>query len=111
MIGVMVLYVTLNIAYACVLPVDQMASSRLVAADVAERFFHDGGRWIALVVMVSTLGAANGCVLASARVYFSMARRNVFPALLGRAHPRFHTPAASLVVQAVWSILLLFSGT
>jgi APA family basic amino acid/polyamine antiporter len=40
-----------------------------------------------------------------------MARRNVFPALLGRAHPRFHTPAASLVVQAVWSVLLLFSGT
>src|SRR2546422_4644334 len=33
-------------------------------------------------------------------VYFSMARRNVFPALLGTAHPRFHTPAASLFVQA-----------
>ena len=30
---------------------------------------------------------------------------------IGRVHPRFHTPAASLVVQGVWSILLLFSGT
>ena len=35
----------------------------------------------------------------------------MFPALLGQAHPRFHTPGASLVVQAGWSILLLFSGT
>ena len=35
----------------------------------------------------------------------------MFPAFLGRAHPRFHTPAASLVLQAGWSILLLFSGT
>ena len=35
----------------------------------------------------------------------------MFPAVLGRAHPRFHTPAASLLVQAAWSILLLFSGT
>jgi APA family basic amino acid/polyamine antiporter len=111
MSAVMAIYVTMNVAYAWVLPVEEMAKSRLVAADVAEKFFPGGNRWIALVVMISTLGAANGCVLASARVYFSMARRNVFPALLGRAHPRFHTPAASLVVQAVWSVLLLFSGT
>jgi len=40
-----------------------------------------------------------------------MARRNVFPQFLGQAHRRFHTPAASLVVQGVWSALLLFSGT
>jgi APA family basic amino acid/polyamine antiporter len=111
MTAVMAIYVTMNIAYAWVLPIDEMAQSKLVAADVAGKFFANGERCIALVVMISTLGAANGCVLASARVYFSMARRNVFPALLGRAHPRFHTPAASLVVQGVWSVLLLFSGT
>jgi APA family basic amino acid/polyamine antiporter len=40
-----------------------------------------------------------------------MAQRNVFPAFIGRTHPRFHTPAASLVVQGIWSVLLLFSGT
>jgi APA family basic amino acid/polyamine antiporter len=40
-----------------------------------------------------------------------MARMNVFPRRLGNVHPRFHTPAASLVVQGVWSALLLFSGT
>jgi basic amino acid/polyamine antiporter, APA family len=61
--------------------------------------------------MISTFGACNACILASARVYFSMARHNVFPRFLGVAHPRFHTPGASLIVQGVWSIALLFSGT
>lgn len=108
---VMAIYVLLNMAYAYVLPVDQMAQSKLVAADVAERCIRGGGHWIALVVMISTFGAANAIILASARVYFSMARRNVFPRLLGVAHPRFHTPAASLVVQGGWSMVLVFTGT
>ncbi len=111
MTAAIAIYVAMNLAYAWVLPVDIMARSKLVAADVAERCFAGGGRWIALVVMVSTFGATNAIILASARVYFSMARRNVFPRFLGVAHPRFHTPAASLVAQGVWSILLLLSGT
>jgi APA family basic amino acid/polyamine antiporter len=78
---------------------------------VAEKFFQGGGKWIAVAIMISTFGAANSNILSAARVYFSMARRNVFPGILGMAHPRFHTPASSLLVQAVWSIMLLFSGT
>jgi APA family basic amino acid/polyamine antiporter len=104
-------YLLMNVAYAYVLPIDQMARSKLVAADVAEKCFAGGGRWIAAAVMISTFGTANSIILASARVYFSMARLNVFPRRLGHVHPRFHTPAASLVVQGIWSALLLFSGT
>ena len=61
--------------------------------------------------MVSTFGTVNATILATARLYFSMARMNYFPRALGNVHPRFHTPAASLVVQGIWSVLLLFSGT
>ena len=111
MLIVTVIYMLINLAYAYVLPVDIMAKSKLVAADVAEKCFHGGGRWIAAAVMISTFGTANATILASARVYFSMSRRNVFPRFLGTAHPTFHTPAWSLVVQGVWSVLLLFSGT
>jgi APA family basic amino acid/polyamine antiporter len=111
MVIVTIIYVLMNVAYLYVLPVDEMAKSKLVAADVAEKCFAGGGRWIAVAVMISTLGAANAIILASARVYYSMAHRNVFPQFLGRVHPRFHTPAASLVVQGIWSVLLLFSGT
>src|ERR1041385_2375765 len=102
------LYLLMSAIYAYVLPIDEMARSKLVAADVAERCFAGGGRWIAVAVMLSTFGAANALLLTSARVYFSMSGDGMFPVFLGRAHPRFHTPGASLLLQAGWSILLLF---
>jgi APA family basic amino acid/polyamine antiporter len=105
------IYVLMNVAYCWVLPIDVMAQSKLVAADVAEHVFNGGGKWVAVIVMISTFGANNGVILTSARVYFAMAQRNVFPALIGRVHPRFHTPAASLIAQGAWGIVLVFSGT
>jgi len=111
MLAVTAVYLLINVAYAYVLPIDQMAQSKLVAADVAERCFAGGGRWIAAAVMVSTFGTANATILATARLYYSMARADYFPRPLARVHPRFHTPAASLVAQGIWSALLLFSGT
>src|SRR5437773_2530517 len=105
------LYLLMSTVYSFVLPIDEMARSKLEAADVAERCVAGGGRWIAAAVMLSTFGAANAVVLTSARVYFSMAQRATLPAFLGRTHPSFRTPGASLIVQALWSILLLFSGT
>lgn len=108
---VLAVYILTNLAYIYVLPIDVMASSKLVASDVAEHVVAGGGALIAAAVMVSTFGAVNGTILASARVYFSMARHNVFPRFLGVAHPRFHTPGASLIVQCIWSVLLLLSGT
>jgi APA family basic amino acid/polyamine antiporter len=111
MLVVTVFYVLMNVAYFWVLPVEEMAKSKLVAADVAEKCLAGGGRWIAAAVMISTFGAANAMILANARVFFRMAQQRVFPGPLGRVHPRFHTPGASLVAQGVWSTLLLFSGT
>ncbi|MBL7988942.1 MAG: amino acid permease [Chlorobi bacterium] len=108
---VITIYILINLAYLYVLPMQEMAGSELVAADVASKFFEGGDKWIAAAVMISTFGTTNGTILASARVYFSMARQNVFPRFLGNAHPRFHTPAASLVVQCFWSVMLLFSGS
>jgi len=70
MLIVTAIYMLMNIAYAYVLPIDVMAKSKLVAADVAEKCFAGGGRWIALGVMISTFGTANATILASARVYF-----------------------------------------
>jgi APA family basic amino acid/polyamine antiporter len=105
------IYLSMYLAYAYVMPVDEMAKSKLVAADVAEKCLPGGGKWISLAIMLSTFGACNATVLTTARIFFSMARRDVFPKFLGVAHPKFHTPAASLVVQCVWSIALLFTGT
>lgn len=108
---VTLIYLLMNAAYSFVMPIDDMAQSKLVAANVAELCVPGGGRWIALAVMLSTFGAANAIILTSARVYFAMARRGMAPGFLGRVHPRFNTPAAALVVQGSWAVVLLFSGT
>jgi APA family basic amino acid/polyamine antiporter len=111
MLIVMLIYVTMSAAYCWILPADVMAGSKLVAADAAEKAFSGGGRWIALLVMISTFGANNAVVLASARVYYSMAERSVFPKRLATVHPKYHTPSTSLIAQCVWGVVLVFSGT
>ena len=108
---IIVTYLLVNLAYTHVMPMHEMAKSTLVASDVADRLFANGGLWVAALVAISTFGTVNGTVLASARVYFSMARRRMFPGVVGRVHERYRTPAVALGIQAVWSIMLLFSGT
>jgi basic amino acid/polyamine antiporter, APA family len=105
------LYLVMSAVYSYALPIDEMMRSKLVAADVAERCFAGGGKFIALAVMLSTFGAANAVILTSARVYYQMGQDNVAPGFLGRVHNRYRTPGPSLLVQGVWSVALLFSGT
>jgi basic amino acid/polyamine antiporter, APA family len=104
-------YLLLNVAYGWVLPIEEMAKSKLVAADVAERIHAGGAQWIAALVMISTFGANNAVVLASARIYFSMGRHGTMPTALGRVQPRFHTPSAALLLQGIWGVALIFTGT
>jgi len=107
MLIVTAIYLLMNLAYAYVLPIDAMAQSKLVAADVAEKCFAGGARWIAVAVMISTLGATNfHHTHECPSPIFPCRGQNVFPRFIGNAHPRFHTPGASLLVQGVWSVLL-----
>ena len=48
---------------------------------------------------------------AGPRVYFAMARDGAFLPAAARVHPRYRTPAIAIVAQAVWSALLVLSGT
>jgi basic amino acid/polyamine antiporter, APA family len=108
---VIAIYLLVNAAYVWVLPANVMAQSKLVAADAAQHMFKGGSRFIAVLVMISTFGAMNAVILASSRVYFSMARNNALPHPLAHSHPKFNTPSVSLGVQAAWAVILIFSGT
>src|SRR5438034_1342269 len=61
--------------------------------------------------MISTFGCNNGLILSGARVYYAMARDDLFFQSAGVLHPEYKTPAVALVVQAVWTSLLCLSGT
>src|SRR6266852_1319232 len=70
-----------------------------------------GLKLMAAAIMISTFGCNNGLILSGARVYYAMARDDLFFKSAGALHPRYKTPAAALVVQAVWTGLLCLSGT
>lgn len=109
---VIVIYLLINVAYLYILPIDEIVNSKLVASDAASKFLGVyGGGFIAAAVMISTFGTSNGTIMVSARVYYAMSRKKVFFDIYGRSHPKFHTPANSLFFQAVWTSVLVLSGT
>jgi len=106
------IYIVINLAYMYVLPVGEMAKSSLVARDVALRSMGEfGASFVAAAVMISTFGTSNGTIMVSSRVYFAMARQNMFFRNIGKVSKSRKTPANALLLQAVWTCLLVLSGT
>lgn len=109
---VVIIYMLINVAYLYVLPIEKMAESPLVAATAAEYVFGSNGAiLISIAVIISTFGALNGNILATARVCFAMARNNMFIQSLGKIHPKYATPHTSLAAQGLWSCVLVLTGT
>jgi APA family basic amino acid/polyamine antiporter len=65
---------------------------------------------MAAAIMISTFGCVNGLILAGARLYYAMARDGLFFGSVGRLNAN-SVPAAGLILQGVWSVLLVFSGS
>ena len=111
-IVVIIIYAVTNLAYLYVLPIDEIAKSNLVAADVMEKVFSGyGGAIISLCVMISTFGTVNGTSMTTARVYFAMAKDKLFFSGFSNVHPNYKTPGRSLMIQGVWASLLTLTGT
>lgn len=114
---VVVLYALANVAYLSVLPADVIATTwtegrpPVGAAAMQQMFGQPGLVIMAAAIMISTFGCNNGLILSGARVYYAMARDNLFFARAGELHPTYRTPALALIVQAVWTSVLALSGT
>jgi APA family basic amino acid/polyamine antiporter len=105
-------YLALNAACLYLLPLDQVMSSKRVAADAASVLVGaKGAAAISGLVMVSAFGVLNGVILAGPRVYLAMAGKYKSLAWMGAVHPRFHTPHLAILIQAVWSCVLVATGT
>jgi APA family basic amino acid/polyamine antiporter len=111
---VTVLYLLANLAYLNVLPAAAIATApqdRVGTAALQAILGPPGLKLMAAAIMISTFGCNNGLILSGARVYYAMARDDLFFKSAGALHPRYKTPAVALVVQAVWTGLLCLSGT
>jgi APA family basic amino acid/polyamine antiporter len=110
---VVVLYVLANLAYVAVLPLRgiQAAEKGRVAVAAMESVFGDPGKFaMAAAIMVSTFGCNNGLILAGARVYYAMARDGLFFHRTAAIN-HHNVPAAALVAQAIWTVLLILPRT
>jgi APA family basic amino acid/polyamine antiporter len=110
---VITLYLLANVAYLCVLPLDQIQHApddRVATAALGVVFGGAGAAIMAVAIMVSTFGCNNGLILAGARVYYAMARDGLFFKSAGRLNARL-VPAVALVWQGVWTALLILPRT
>ena len=106
------IYVVANVGYFSALGVAGVAASTRVASDAATMVLGAwAGKALAAVILVSIFSAANGIGLTLPRLFFSMARDRVFFARLAGVHPAFGTPAAAIVGTALWSAVLVLSGS
>ena len=108
---VMLLYVGANVAFLKTMSVGELGQAGQPATVAATSLFGAGA---AVAIALAVAAAAAGCLSASIvpgpRIAYALAKDGLFFPRFGRAHPRFHTPAFSTVVQAIWISLLCLSG-
>jgi APA family basic amino acid/polyamine antiporter len=105
-------YLALNGVYLYVLPLPTLASSTRVAADAADALLgFGGGAVMSGLVVFSTFGALSGIILAGPRVYYAMAQDGLIFGWLGRVHAEYRTPHRAIAAQAIWSSILVATGT
>ncbi len=110
---VSILYIACNFVYLSVLTLPQIQTApedRVATAVVSVMFGPVATKLMAIAIMISTFGCCNGMILSGARVYFTMARDNLFFRRAGTLDPVHHTPVFALAIQCVWTILLTLSG-
>ncbi|MEO6613494.1 MAG: amino acid permease [Chitinophagaceae bacterium] len=111
-IACIIVYVLVNQAYLYVLPVETIAGSPLVASDaMAVAVGNTGEAIVAAMIVICTLGALNGNIMAVTRVTYAMGKDKVFLPWAGKEHKRFQTPANALWLHASWIMVLIISGS
>lgn len=112
MAAVTILYLSANAAYLKVMTVAQIAVADRVGADLATRTMGPiGGTFVSLTVLLSVLGAVNGCILTGARIPFAQSRDGLFFARFGKVDPRFQTPGFAILCGGLWTSVLVLTGS
>jgi APA family basic amino acid/polyamine antiporter len=106
------IYISVNFVYLYALPITRVANEMTIAQAAAVALFSSSAaRWLGATIALSCFGAASSAILCSARVSYAMARDGAFFHAMGRIHPKYRTPAFSLIAISSWSIVLALSGS
>ncbi|MGH9657683.1 MAG: APC family permease [Bryobacteraceae bacterium] len=107
-LAVMAIYVLANIGYMAVLPIEEIRTSRLVAADVAEKIIgRPGVIMVSTTVMISTFGTLSAVLLTSPRVLFAMADDGMLFAPIAKVHSKYQTPYVAIGLVALLGLIFV----
>jgi len=110
-LAVAVIYISMNVAYVYALPLNEVAKHDTIAHAAAMALFSPAAAvWLSAIIAVACFSAAASCTLAGARVYMAMAQDGLFFKSMAEIHPKWRTPAFSLIGQAVVAGALTLSG-
>lgn len=116
-LGVMAVYVLINFVFLYVMPIDffiqlNVTPNKIAAVEVAGQLSGPVGMaLVASLILVTTMNSTNSSILMSARMLYAMSRDKTFFKQAASVHPKYNTPDKALFIQAIWAILLLFSGS
>lgn len=111
------LYMLLNAVYLYGLPIDALtrindSPDKIAAVEVVRQGAGmTGVLFVSGLIVVTTFNATNATVLMSARLFFAMARDGLFFRSAAQIHPRYQTPWVAVLLQGIWAILLVWSGS
>jgi len=109
-ISIIIIYLLVNGAILYALPADQLAISKLAAADTISYIFGNGySKIITLFLMISILGIVNAQIMFAPRVIFSMSRDGLFLKGATKVNTK-GTPSVAMLLTAILSMLLILSG-
>jgi APA family basic amino acid/polyamine antiporter len=109
---VTIIYITTNLVYTAAMPLLDIATAPKDRVGVAasEVIFGNAGTIIiAVMIMVSTFGCNNGLILAGARVYYTMAKDELFFQKAGTLN-KHSVPSYALWLQCIFACLWSLSG-
>jgi APA family basic amino acid/polyamine antiporter len=106
--AIVLVYILLNVAYVYLVPLPEMAASKLIAATAADRiplFAGAGGAVVSGIVMLSCFGSLTGSMMTGPRIFFAMADRGLFFRAIARVSPRFQSPSVAIWLATALGVL------
>jgi len=111
-LGVIALYVAVNVACVLALGADGLAAEAAPASAVMRAAFGPrGAALIAVGIAISTLGFLSQSMLTAPRVYFAMALDGVFFRRVAYVDPRTRAPVVAIALQGVLALVIALTGS
>lgn len=113
---VIALYLLVNAAYLALLPISSLElisqpGNGIAAIEAVKIFWGRSGElFIAVLILITTLGCNHVTIITSCRVYYAMAKEGLFFKRAGKLN-KHAVPENSIWMQCIWACALVLSGT